>query len=167
MNSGAGTLADYEVDSKIFHCGIENFFERGLQAMNFVEEKEIAFVERSENAGEIALFLQQRAGAYFDCDAHFVRENLRQRGLAQTWRAIQQDVIESLAASARCFNGDGEIFFYACLANVIVEALWANAGFEASVFVEGASRYQAMACVAQFHLLLTLPRNRRDASRVQ
>src|SRR5580704_8231281 len=133
--------------------------------MNFIEEKEIAFIERSEHRGEIAFFLQQRAGAYFDGDAHFVRKNLRQRRLSQTRRAVKQDVIESFAASACRFHSDGEIFFYACLADVIVEALWAHAGFEAGVFIEGASGYQPMTCVAEFHLLFTLPRNRRVASR--
>src|SRR5271169_4215672 len=153
MNSRARALADYQIDSKILHGRIENFFERGLQPMNFVEEKEIALVERSKHGGEVALFLEQRAGANLDRHAHFICENLRESGFAQTWRAIEQNVIERLFAGTRGLDGDREIFFYARLANVIVKALWPHARFQAGVFFEGASRNQPMASVAQFHLL--------------
>ena len=43
-------------------------------------------------------------------DAHFVGENLRERGLAEAGRAVEQYVIERVAAAARGFDGDLEIF---------------------------------------------------------
>ncbi len=66
MNARAGALADDQVNAEILHRGIENFFERRLQAVNFVEKEKIARVERCEHGGEVALFFQQRAGADFD-----------------------------------------------------------------------------------------------------
>ena len=54
MNAGAGALANDEVDAKIFHGGIEDFFDGGLQAMNFVEKENLFGFERSENRGEVA-----------------------------------------------------------------------------------------------------------------
>ena len=36
MNAGSGSLADDQVHEKVFHCRVEDFFYRGLQAMNFV-----------------------------------------------------------------------------------------------------------------------------------
>ncbi len=46
-------------------------------------------------------------------------------------------MIESFAAAAGCFNGNGDIFFDALLADVFVETFWADAGFDAGVFVIG------------------------------
>ena len=56
---------------------------------------------------------EKRAGADFDGGAHFVGENLREGGLAEAGRAVEQDVIERFAAVARGVHGDFEIFFYA------------------------------------------------------
>ena len=39
MNAGTGTLSNDEVDTKIFHGGIEDFFDSGLQAVNLVEKE--------------------------------------------------------------------------------------------------------------------------------
>ena len=160
MNSRAGALADYQINPKIFHRRVENFFERRLQAVNFIEKKEIALVERSEHGGQVAFFLEQRTRAYFDRHAHLVCENLRQRGLAEARRTVKQHVIERFFAGAGGLDRDRQIFFHARLADVIVEALRAHARFQARVFVEGAPGNQPMSCIAQFHLLLTLPRNR-------
>ena len=46
-------------------------------------------------------------------------------------------MIESFAAAAGGFDGDGDVFFDALLADVFVEAFWADAGFDAGVLVEG------------------------------
>ena len=98
MDPRAGTLADDQVDAKIFHGRVENFLHGGLQAMNFVEEEKILGVERSEHGGEVALFFEQRAGADFYGRAHFVGQNLGQGGFAQARRAVEQDVVEGFAA---------------------------------------------------------------------
>ncbi len=45
MHARARPLPDDEVDAKIFHRGIEDFFECRLQAVNLIEEEEIARLE--------------------------------------------------------------------------------------------------------------------------
>ena len=157
MNARAGALADDQIDAKILHRGVENFFEGGLQAMDFVEEKEIARVERGEDGGEIALFLEQRAGADFDGRAHFVGENLREGGFAEARRAVEQDMVERFAAVARGFDGDLEIFLYAGLADEVAESLWADAGVDARVFVERFAGDDAVAVVGHGAWWLILP----------
>src|SRR5260221_5259653 len=42
VNARARSLSDDEIDAKILHRGIKHFFDRGLQAVNFVEEKHFA-----------------------------------------------------------------------------------------------------------------------------
>jgi len=63
MNARAGPLANDQIDAKIFHGGIENFFHGGLQAVNFIEKENFAGFQRSKDGGEIALALEQRPGA--------------------------------------------------------------------------------------------------------
>src|ERR1700722_8851886 len=139
MHARAGPLADDQVDAKILHGGIEDFFHGGLQAMNFIEEEKILGVERSKDGGEVALLFEQRAGTDFYGRAHFVGENLGKGGFAQAGRTVEQHVIEGLAAGAGGFDGDLQIFFDAILTDVIGEFGGADAGFDARVVIEGAA----------------------------
>src|SRR5882762_196968 len=66
MNARARSLSDDEIDAKILHRRIEHFFDCGLQAVNFVEEKYFAGFQRGENRGQIAFAIEQRAGAGLD-----------------------------------------------------------------------------------------------------
>ena len=135
MNARAGSLADDKIHAKIFHRGIENFFDSGLQAMNFVEKKNFLGSERSENCGEVAFAFEQRTSAGLDGNVQFVGDDLRESGFAEARRAVQQNVIESFAAIASGFEGDGNIFFDALLADIFVKRFWADAGVEPRVFI--------------------------------
>ena len=110
MDARARPLTDHQIDPIILHGGIENLFDGGHQTMNLVEEENFARVERSENGGEVALALEERAGTGLDGDAEFVGDDLRERGLAQARRAVEQDVIERFAAAARGLDGDLRCF---------------------------------------------------------
>ena len=136
MNARARSLADDQVDAKIFHRRIEHFFDRGLQAMNFVQKENFLGFERSEDRGQIAFALEQRTRAGLDRNVQFVGDNLRQGRFAQPRRPIEQHVIQRFAAAARRLDGDLDIFFDAFLSDVVVESLGPHAGFNARVFVK-------------------------------
>ena len=89
VDAGAGPLTDNEVHAKILHRWIENFFDGGLEAMNFVEEENFAQFERSENGGEIAFAFEERASAGLDGNVELVGDDLRERRFSQAWRAIK------------------------------------------------------------------------------
>src|SRR5580692_4965517 len=139
MDARAGALADDEVYAKIFHGGVEDFFHRGLQAMDFVQKEDFFGFQRGENRGEVAFAFEQRAGAGFDGDLQFVGDDLGQRGFPKTRRAVQQDVIEGFSATACGFDGDRNVFLYALLADVFVKALGADASLDARVFFVGSA----------------------------
>src|SRR6266436_8370865 len=82
MDAGAWALADDEVDAKIFHRRVEDFFYGGLETMDFVEEEDFLRFEGSEDGGEVALALEEGAGAGLDGDGQLVGDDLRQGGLA-------------------------------------------------------------------------------------
>ena len=58
-------------------------------------------------AARIAGLGDHRAGGRAKPDAQFARDDLRQRRLAQTGRAVQQDVVQRLAARLRRLDEDG------------------------------------------------------------
>ncbi len=76
MDAGAGALADDQVDAKVFHRGVEDFLDGRLQAVNLVEEEDFFGFERSEDCCQVAFAFEQGAGASFDGDLKFVRDDL-------------------------------------------------------------------------------------------
>ena len=147
MDARAGSLADDEVHAKIFHRRIKNFFDGGLQAMNFIKKKNFLGFERSENGGEVAFALEKRTSAGFDRDVQFVGDDLRESGFAESRRTVQQNVIERFAAIARGFERNGNIFFDALLADIFGKRFWADAGVEARVFIVGSAGNEAVRLV--------------------
>src|SRR5580704_5242114 len=103
MNPRPRPLTDDQIDAKILHRRIQNLFDSGLQAMDFVEKENLFAFERSENRGEIAFALEQRSGARLDRHVEFVGDDLGERSLAESWRPVEQNVIERFAAGARSF----------------------------------------------------------------
>jgi hypothetical protein len=137
MNARAGALADDEINAKIFHGGIENFLDGGLEAMNFVEEEDFLQRERGEDGSEVPLAFEERSGTGFDGDVELVGDDLGESGFAESRRAIEEDVIKGFAAITSGLESDGDVFLDALLANVLGERFGANAGVEASVIIRG------------------------------
>ena len=89
--------------------------------------------------------------ADLDRRAHLVRQNLRERGFAQSRRSVEQHVIERFAARARRLHGNLQVFLHAVLADVVGEARRTNAGLDARVLVERLPGNDSISRVA--HLL--------------
>jgi len=105
--------------------------------MNFIEKENFTLFERGKHGGEIALAFEHWAGAGLDRDAQFISDDLRESGLAEAGRAVEQNVVERLATRACGLDENGEILFYARLADVVREALGADADFGPRVLVIG------------------------------
>src|SRR5437879_10484561 len=123
MYACARTLADDQVDAEILHGRVENFLDRGLKAVDFVEEEDFLGFKRSEDGGEVALTLKEGASTGLDGNVQFVGNDLGEGGFSEAWRAIEQNVVEGFAAGAGGFDGNLDVFFDALLANVFVETL--------------------------------------------
>ena len=71
--------------------------------------------------------------------AHLVREDLRERGLAEARGAGQEQVIERLAAAARRLDEHAEVLLVLGLADVVVEGLGAERAVVAAVVAVAAA----------------------------
>jgi hypothetical protein len=103
--------------------------------MNLVDEEYVARLKVSENRGQIPRALDGRAGGDAHVDFHLVRHNMRQTGLAQSRRAIKQNVIQRLAALTRGLNQDAQVFFQAILAGKLGQQRRAQSAIKRGVFV--------------------------------
>jgi hypothetical protein len=59
--AGGGALIDDDVDAEIFDGGVEVLFDDFGEAMNFVDEEDISFLQAREQTGEVACFFDGRA----------------------------------------------------------------------------------------------------------
>ncbi len=76
MDSSAWSLTDDEIDTKIFHGGIQNFLDGSLEPMDFVEKKNFLGLEGSEDRGEIPFPFEKRPGTGFYGHIQFIRNDL-------------------------------------------------------------------------------------------
>ena len=68
--------------------------------MDLVDEQHVARLEVREQRGEVAGPLEHRARGLAQVHADLVRDDVRERGLAEARRAEEQHVVERLAALA-------------------------------------------------------------------
>ena len=84
------------------------------------------------------------------CDAHLVRQDVRQRGLAEARRARQEDVVERLAALLRRRDEHLEVLGVLGLPDVVVEGLRAERAVELRVVARAGPPSRARAGAAGF-----------------
>ena len=94
-------LPDHEVELEVLHRRIERLLDDAVQAMDLVDEEHVAALEVGEDRREVARPLEHRTRGAANGDAHLVRDDVRERRLAETGRAVEQHVVEHVAARAR------------------------------------------------------------------
>lgn len=77
--------------------------------MDLIDEEDAAYLEAREDSHEIALSLQGGTRSGNQLPLHLVGHDVGERGLAQTRRPMEQNVLERLFALAGCLDGDSEI----------------------------------------------------------
>ena len=92
------SLADDEVELVVLHGGIEDFLHRRVEAVDLVDEQDVAVFQVGEQRGEIAGLADHGTGGGAEADAQLARHDLGERGLAEAGRAGEQHVIERVAA---------------------------------------------------------------------
>ena len=136
MGARGGALADDDVELVVLQRGVEFFLEDGLQAVDLVEEEDLALAQVGEDGGEVSLDLQGGAGGLLEADVELVGDDGGEGGFAQAGRAKEEDVVERLAAGARGLEGDGELLFRLLLADELGEAVGTELQLECLIVVD-------------------------------
>ena len=87
-----------DVDLEVLHRRVEVLLDDGGQAVDLVDEQDVAAVELGEDADQVRALGQGGAVGDVDLRADLVGDDVGERGLAQARRAVEQRVLDRLLA---------------------------------------------------------------------
>ena len=106
--------------------------------MNFVDEEHVVGLEVREDGREVARALENRSRGLAQMHAHFVGDDVCERGLSEPGRSEEEQMVERFAALARRTDEDVELFAHGLLAHVLGKMRRAQGAVD--VFFVGALR---------------------------
>ena len=138
-----GAFADDQVELEILHRRVQHLLDGGLQAVDLVDEQHVPGLQVGQDGREVAGALDHRPRRRPEPDAQLARHDLRQRGLAQARRAVQQHMVHRLAAALGRLDEGAEVFAAGLLADELGQRLRPQTGF-GGVFLDAERRYRAV-----------------------
>src|SRR5439155_2619926 len=87
-----GPLADHHVDGEVLHRRIEDLFDRATEAVDLVDEEDVALLDAREDRGEVAGTLDGGPARVVDVHAELARDDRGEGRLADAGRAVEEDV---------------------------------------------------------------------------
>ena len=118
-----GPFADHQVERAVLHCRVEHFLDRRIQPVDFVDEQDVTVLEVGQESSKVARLGDDRARGGAEADAHFAGEDAGQGRLAEAGWAVEQDMVERLAAALRRRDEHPQILPRRLLADEFVEGL--------------------------------------------
>ena len=89
----ASALADHDVDAEVLHRQVQHLFGRPRHPVDLVDEEHLARHERRQHRRQVAGVLDGRTARHAQRTAALVRDDHRERGLAESGRTGEQDVV--------------------------------------------------------------------------
>jgi hypothetical protein len=77
----------------VFERGVEDFFDDGAEAVDFVDEQYIVRLEVGQKGGKVSGAFEYGAAGLAQVDAQLFGDDVRQRGFSQSGRAEEQGVV--------------------------------------------------------------------------
>src|SRR5262249_12021068 len=115
------SLADDDVEPEVLERRVEDLLDCAVEAVDLVDEEDVARLERRQDRGDVALPLERGPGDLADADAELAPHDLCERRLAEARRPGEQQVVECVAPPPRCVERDRELLLDALLADEVVE----------------------------------------------
>ena len=108
--AGRGAFVQHDVDFIVLHRRVEILLDDRAEAVDLVDEKHVARIEVGQQARQVARLVEHRPRRDAQLRPHFVGDDVREGRLAQSRGAVQQDVVERVAAHERRLDEDMEVF---------------------------------------------------------
>ena len=100
MDRAPGPAADHEVEAVVLEGGVEDLLDLGVEAVDLVDEEDLAGLERGEEGGEVAgAFDDGARGGLDGRRASSAAIDVGEARLADARRPEEQHVVEGLAAA--------------------------------------------------------------------
>ena len=129
-------LADHDVDLVVLHGRVEDLLDGGVEAVDLVDEEDVALLEVGEQAGDVDLALERRPGRGVHADAELLGDDAGERRLAEAGRPGDEHVVERVAALLGGLDEDLELLLGHALPDEVGEPARPQAELE--VLVVGA-----------------------------
>ena len=97
--AGGGAGVDDDIEPEVFHGGVEVFLDGGVEAVDLVDEEDVAPLEVGEDSGEVACFLDLGTGGGVESGADGSGDDVGESGFSQAGRAGEEDVFENVTAA--------------------------------------------------------------------
>ncbi len=124
---GGGALAEHDVDREVLHSRVENLFHRAGQAVDLVDEEDVARLQVGEDGGEVPGSFQRRARCDSDGASHLAGNYPRQGRLSETGRPRKEDVIQRTALGSGGVDRYPHPLFDLLLADEVLQRMGAEA----------------------------------------
>ncbi len=89
--------------------------------MDLVDEEHVVLLQRGQDAGQVARLVQHRSAGNLEPHTQLVGDNVGEGGLAQSWRTMQQGVVERFASVSGCLHKYAEVVHHLFLSAEIVK----------------------------------------------
>ena len=106
-----GALINDDVQPVVFDGGVQVLLDAGMQAVDFVDEEDVALLQVGQDAGQVSGAVDLRAAGGVQFGAHGVGDEVGQRSLAQAGRAAEQHVVQGFSAHLRSLHHHEQLFF--------------------------------------------------------
>ena len=110
---------DHHVDREVLHRRVEDLLDRVVEAMDLVDEQDIALFEVGQDCGKVARPLDRWTARGVQVDAQLAGDDVGERRLAEAGRAVKKHVVRGLAALPGGFEEDLEVRLDALLADIL------------------------------------------------
>src|SRR5262249_58767563 len=87
-------LADDDVEPEVLERRVEDLLDRPVEAVDLVDEEDVARLERRQDRGDVALPLERGPGDLSDADRELATHGLRERRLAEAPRPGAPQMVE-------------------------------------------------------------------------
>ena len=114
-------LPHHQVELEVLHRRVERLLDDVVQAVDLVDEEDVAAVEVREQRGEVAGTLEHGPGGAAHADRELVRDDVRERRLPEPRRPAEEDVVQHVAARACRLDLHAQVLAHLLLADVLVE----------------------------------------------
>src|SRR5690606_7030768 len=134
---GIRPLVEHDINAVILHGRVEVLFHGLGDAVDLIDEEDVAFFKAGEHACEVSGALHHGAGSDTHLSPHLVAQYVRERGLSQPRRTGQEHVTQHIPALAGGTRDHAQPFDGCLLAGKVIEARWTERFVHHLILVEG------------------------------
>jgi len=116
-----GSLVDDELALERVHGLVHVLFQDARQAVNLVDEDDLVLLDMAQHAEQLGGILERRARRHLDGNLELAGNDVRECGLPQPGRSVEQHVIERVAALLRGLDEHAQVLLELGLADELFQ----------------------------------------------